>query len=167
MPAVPAGAILKRILQKERLSQKELAFRSDVYPQRINDLIYGKRKFTVELSFRLEKALGIATPGYFYRVQANYDIYCHVDAQERKHTPDLSIINRSLFWEASSIDSINWIKNANWVVQRAFEYGNRQEIEEIIRYYGREKVSDILNKIPKGDIWKEKDRQKNRNIFEI
>jgi plasmid maintenance system antidote protein VapI len=59
MPGVPAGAILKRILQKELLSQKEIAEKSSIYPQRINDLISGKRKFTPESSFRLEKALGI------------------------------------------------------------------------------------------------------------
>ena len=48
MPAVPAGAILKRILQKENLSQKEIAKKTAIYPQRINDLINGKRKFNPE-----------------------------------------------------------------------------------------------------------------------
>jgi plasmid maintenance system antidote protein VapI len=167
MPAVPAGAILKRILREEQLSQKEIAKKSAIYPQRINDLISGKRKFTPELSFRLEKILGLSTLGYFCRIQTNHDIYCYQDEQERKHTPDLTIMNRALFWETTSLDKINWIKNANWVIQRTFEYGNQQEIEEIIRFYGREKIIKVLNAIPTTDTWKLNDRNKNRQLWKI
>jgi len=167
MPSVPAGAILKRILQKEHLSQKEIAERAGIYPQRINDLINGKRKFTPELSSRLEKALGLSTLGYFCLIQTNHDIYCYQDEQERKHTPDLSKLHKALFWEVYSLEKINWIKHANWVITRAFEYGNQQEIEEIIRFYGREKISTILNAIPQTDTWKIKDRNKNRQLFAI
>ena len=167
MPAVPAGAILKQILQKEHLSQKEIAKKSAIYPQRINDLINGKRKFTPESSSRLEKALGISTLGYFYRIQANHDIYCYQDEQERKYTPDLSKLHKALFWETSSLEKINWLKNADWVIQRAFEYGNQQEIEEIIRFYGREKITEVLNTIPATDTWKLNDRSKNRQLFGI
>ena len=167
MPAVPAGAILKRILQKEQLSQKEIAKRTAIYPQRINDLISGKRKFTPESSARLEKALGISTLGYFYLIQTNHDIYCYQDEQERKHTPDLSKLHKALFWETYSLEKINWIKHANWVIQRTFEYGDMQEIEEIIRFYGREKIAGTLNAIPLTDTWKIKDRNKNRQQFRI
>jgi addiction module HigA family antidote len=167
MPAVPAGAILKRILQKEHLSQKEIAKKSDIYPQRINDLINGKRKFTPELSFRLEHALEFSSPGYFYRIQTNHDIYCYQDEQERKLTPDLSKLHKALFWEIYSLEKINWLKSANWVIQRTFEYGNKQEIEEIIRFYGREKVSTILKAIPITDTWKLKERNKNRQLFGV
>lgn len=30
------------------------------------------------------------------------------------------------------------------VVQRVFEYGNKQEIDEIIRFYGKETIKTIL-----------------------
>jgi len=165
--AVPAGAILKRILQKEHISQKEIAKKSGIYPQRINDLINSKRKFTPELSFRLENALGISPLGYFYQIQTNHDIYCYQDKQERKHTPDLSKLHKALFWEVCSLEKINWLKNANWVIQRAFEYGTKQEIEEIIHFYGREKVTEVLNAIPATDTWKLSDRNKNKQLFEI
>jgi len=167
MPAVPAGAILKRILQKEHLSQREIAGKSAIYPQRINDLIVGKRKFTPEISSRLENALGIPTLGYFYRIQANYAIYSYQDEQERKHTPDLSKLGKALFWETDSLEKINWLKSANWIIQRTFECGNQQEIEEIIRFYGREKVTETLNAIPSTDTWKLYYRNKNRQLFEI
>ena len=167
MPAVPAGAILKRILQKEGLSQREIARKSAIYPQRIHDLIAGKRKFTPELSSRLEKALGISTLGYFYRIQTNHDIYSYQDEQERKHTPDLSKLHKALFWETYSLEKINWLKSADWVIQRAFEYGSQQEIEEIIRFYGREKVTDALNTIPATDTWRLNDRNENRQRFAV
>ena len=166
MPSVPAGAILKRILQKERITQKEIADKSDIYPQRINELINGKRKFTPELSFKLEKALELSTQGYFYLIQTNYDIYSYQDEEERKHTPDLSKINKALFWEAK-IEKINWIRCAHNIIKRAFEYGDKMEIEEIIKFYGRKKVSEVLNAIPKTDTWKLRDRSKNRQLFEI
>jgi len=167
MPAVPAGAILKRILQKERLSQNEIARRTTIYPQSISALIRGKRKFTLETSSRLEKALGISTLGYFYKIQSNHDFYLCQDEQERKHKPDLSKLRKALFWETTSFDKINWIKNANWVIQRVFECGNHQEIEEIIRFYGRQKITEILNAIPPTDTWRLKDRTKNRELFGI
>ena len=167
MPAVPAGAILKRILQKEHLSQKEIAKKSTIYPQRINDLINGKRKFTPESSSLLENALNISTLGYFYRIQTNHDIYRYQDDRERKHTPDLSKLHKALFWETTSLDKINWVKNADWVIQRTFECGNRQEIEEIIRFYGREKIINTLEAIPTTDTWRLQERNKNRQLFGI
>ena len=88
MPAVPAGAILKRILQKENITQKEFAQKSAIYPQRINELVNGKRKFTPKMTVRLEKALGNVPPGFFYQIQANHDVYQYQDEQERKVTPD-------------------------------------------------------------------------------
>jgi plasmid maintenance system antidote protein VapI len=166
MSSVPAGAILKHILKKEKLTQKEIAEKSNIFPQRINDLIMGKRKFTPELSNRIEKVLGLSTLGFFYKIQTNNDIFCYQDEQERKITPNLAKLHRSLFWEIYSLD-INWNRQANWVIQRVFEYGNQQEIEEIIRFYGREKVIGILNAIPKTDIWKLQDRTINREKFDI
>ncbi|MDR2971069.1 MAG: helix-turn-helix transcriptional regulator [Bacteroidales bacterium] len=166
MSAVPAGAILKHILKKENLSQKEIAEKSAIYPQRINDLIKGKRKFTPELSSRLEKALDIPILGFFCKIQTNYDIYCYQDEQERKITPDLSKLHKALFWD-TLIEKINWIRSANYVVQRAFEYGNKMEIEEIIKFYGYKKVAEALNAIPVTDTWKLNDRNRNRELFRV
>jgi plasmid maintenance system antidote protein VapI len=167
MPAVPAGAILKHILKKENISQKEIAEKSAIYPQRINDLIKGKRKFTPELSSRLEKSLGISILGFFCKIQTNHDIYCYQDEQERKITPDLSKLHKALFWETYSLDKINWIKHIRWVIQRVFEYGGQQEIEEIIHFYGHEKITETLNAIPVTDTWKLNDRNRNRKRFRI
>ncbi|GHV09473.1 hypothetical protein FACS1894162_0060 [Bacteroidia bacterium] len=159
---IPAGAVLKRILQKERIGQKEVALKASLFPQRINDLITGKRKFTPEMSVSIEKALGLSIIGYFYKIQANYEINRYKEEQEKKDTPNLKKLSEVLFWD-TDMYNINWIKSANWVIQRAFEYGQPEEIKEIIRYYGKEKVTETLNSIT--DVWKEKDRNKNKSIY--
>lgn len=45
------------------------------------------------------------------------------------------------------------------MIQRVFEYGDRQEIEEIIRFYGKETVKSVLSAI-KSD-WRKDNRDKN------
>jgi plasmid maintenance system antidote protein VapI len=161
---VPAGAILKKILEKEKISQKQIAKKAAIYPQRINDLISGKRKFTPEMSVNLEKAIGITNIGYFYKIQANHEVYTYEEEQDRKITPDLTQINKGLFWD-TVFEKINWIKGAKWIIQRTFEYGNEQEIKEITRFYGKEKITDTLNSID--EKWKEKDRIANRKKFNV
>jgi plasmid maintenance system antidote protein VapI len=161
---VPAGAILKKILEKEHLSQTKIAQKAAIYPQRINDLISGRRKFTPEMSVNLEKAIGITNIGYFYKIQANHEVYLYEEEQDRKIIPDLSKFKNSLFWDVN-FERINWLKNVKWIIQRAFEYGNEQEIREIIRFYGKEKVTLVLNCID--EKWKEKDRIANREKFAV
>jgi plasmid maintenance system antidote protein VapI len=159
---IPAGAVLKRILHKEGIGQKEVALKASLFPQRINDLITGKRKFTPEMSVLIEKALGLSVMGYFYKIQANYEINRYKEEQEKKDTPNLEKLSEMLFWD-TDMHNINWIKNANWVIQRTFEYGQPEEIKEIIRYYGKEKVAKVLDAID--DTWKEKDRNKNKITY--
>jgi len=166
MSRVPAGAILQHILENKHLSQKEISEKSAIYPQRINDLIKGKRKFTPELSNRLEKVLDIPTLGFFCKIQTNHDIFCYQDEQERKITPDLTKLHKALFWD-TDMDKVNWIRSAKYIIQRVFEYGNKMEIEEIIKFYGSEKVTEALNAIPVTDKWKLNERNKNREKFRV
>jgi len=59
--------------------------------------------------------------------------------------PDLSKFRPGLFWD-TVIESINWQKQKNAVIQRVFERGNELEKEEILRYYGSEAVNKIMSK---------------------
>jgi plasmid maintenance system antidote protein VapI len=161
---VPAGAILKKILEKENISQKTIAQKAGVFPQRINDLISGKRKFTLEMSVNLAKAIGISDIGYFYKIQANHEVYNYEDEQERKITPDLTIFKNSLFWD-TDIRKINWLKSPKWIIQRVYEYGNDQEIREINNFYGQAKVHELLNQID--EKWNERNRNANRLKFAV
>lgn len=63
----------------------------------------------------------------------------------------------------TGIEKINWIKNKEWVIQRIFEYGNHKEIEEAIRFYGKEIIRNVLQNTH--SKWKEETREKNFKEF--
>ena len=158
----PAGKVLEHILRKAKLTQKQLSKKSGIYPQRISELIKGRRAFTIQQSFDIEKALGIGIEGYFYKIQANYQVYAYLTEKDLTKHPDLSKFSPALFWD-TRIEKINWIRNKEWVIQRVFEYGNKQEIEEIIRFYGKETIRTILHGI--NSKWKKETRERNYKEF--
>lgn len=143
MEDVPAGKILEVILKKKNISQKELANMLNEYPQHICAFIKGKRKFNIKTSIAIEKALGISISGFFFKIQANHEIYNYIMEEERKIHPDLSKLSKGLFWD-TRIEKINWLRNKKWVIQRTFEYGNEEEIKEIIRFYGKDTIKQII-----------------------
>jgi hypothetical protein len=54
-------------------------------------------------------------------------------------------LRRELFWDINA-DRIPEIleKSPSWVIVRVFQYGELEEIAEIIKLYGREKVKEVL-----------------------
>ena len=159
---IPAGTILKRIVDKEHINQKQLSEKSGIIPQRLNDYIKGKRKFTPQVSLQLEKALGISMPGYFYVIQAQYEITQAKNNIELQNHPDIQKFRKALFWD-THIEKINWIANKNWVIQRVFEYGNEIEIKELIAFYGKEIVKNEIKNIQ--STWKKDSREQNFKTY--
>ncbi|MBO4614903.1 MAG: helix-turn-helix domain-containing protein [Bacteroidales bacterium] len=155
---IPFGAILDRIRTKEHLSQRELASRSGIPYQRINDFIANRRRISPENSLRLEKALGIDFQCFFYQAQTNYDIYMATKQLLELPSPSRSKFRKTLFWD-TDYDALNWQHNCEWIIQRVFDYGNETEIKETIRFYGREKVIGVLRSV--NDPWNEKIRNIN------
>jgi hypothetical protein len=51
--------------------------------------------------------------------------------------------NRRIFWDVD-FDTINYNKNARFVIERVFERGDVEDIRECRRYYGDEKITDVL-----------------------
>ena len=113
-------------MQKERLSQRELARRSGIVPQRINDLLSERRRITADMSIKLEKALGIPHTGYFYIIQANHDVYL-VEKQLQTH-PIANTFRKELFWDTDK-SGLDWVSNRQWIIQRVFSYGNDKIVE--------------------------------------
>ena len=140
---IPCGAVLQRIMTKEGISQSQLAERSGIVRQRICDYLANRRRVTVEASLNLEKALSISICGFFYRIQANHDIYTCMQEQSKSYHPNLAAYRKALFWD-TDMERLNWDKNKQWIIRRAFEYGNEEEIHETIRFYGKECVCEIL-----------------------
>ncbi|MBP5796852.1 MAG: helix-turn-helix transcriptional regulator [Bacteroidales bacterium] len=155
---IPCGAVIDRIRIKKHLSQRELAERSNIIYQRINDFITGRRKISPEQSLLLERALGIEIQCFFYQVQSNHEIYTAINRIAQSAHPDLSKYRKALFWD-TTFDTIEWQRNAAWVIRRVFEYGNAKEIRETIRYYGRERIRGTLAALQ--DHWNEEIRTQN------
>lgn len=155
-PHIPCNAVLKRIMKKEHLSQRELARRSGIMPQRINDYLSDRRRISAETSVKLEKALGITHTGYFYFIQANHDVYLF--CQKEGKYPNLSAFRNELFWDTDK-KHLDWEGNKQWIIQRVFEYGNESEIAETINFYGKETALETLKAIESD--WKKDSRLAN------
>lgn len=145
--SVPAGAILYRIMQQKHLRQTTLAQKTELIPQRINDLIMGRRRFTPQNSFLLEQALDISLHGFFYKIQANHDIY-QAQLADSQHKPNLSLLSQTTFWDVD-LSKLEWTKCRDWAIRRVLEYGTKEEIEELHRFYGHEAFVKIKEN-PKG-----------------
>ena len=153
--SIPAGVVLQRILRKENVSQKKLSDQTGIITQRINDLVKGKRRFTVETSATLARYLPVPEPGYFYRLQCNHDIFTYIENHLRQSV-DRSQFRDALFWDIDAT-SLDWNKHKRWIIQRVFEYGNDTEVQTIIDHYGPRVVKDTLSTIQ--DEWKRDARE--------
>ena len=137
------GIILERELKKRNLAKGRFALSINEHPQTLATITKGKRRMNPALSLKIELALGMEE-GYFMVLQAYNDIEQEKIKQAFTNHPDLSLIRQVVFWD-TSVNNINWEKNMPSVVKRIFERGNEQEINEIIRFYGKELVSSTMN----------------------
>ena len=136
-----------RIVQQKHLHQKALAQKTGLIPQRINDLIMGRRRFTPQNSFMLEQALDISLQGFFYKIQANHDIY-QAQLTSGQPKPNLNRLTQTTFWDVD-LSKLEWRKSQDWAIRRVLEYGTKEEIEELHRFYGHEAFAKIKEN-PKG-----------------
>jgi len=139
------GFVLDRELKKRSLKQRPFALSVGVHPQTFNAISKGKRSLPTSLALKIERKLGL-DEGSLVLLQAYYDIE---KEKEKIHTetPNLTLLRRSLFWD-TDILRIDWQNQAQAVIERIFERGNKEEKEEIIRFYGENKVKSTLN-LPK------------------
>lgn len=144
---VHPGAVLSRELKIRGIESKQFAAAIDVYPQTLSAIRNEKRGINPTLSIKLGKALGV-DDAYFMLLQAYYEV-----EQARKallkddRKPNMDLIRPILFWD-TDIQKIDWQAQQKAVVKRIFERGNDAEIEEIISFYGRDIVIDLLKSIP-------------------
>lgn len=137
------GLILKREMDKRGIKNVELASGLNEHAQTIGAIIKCKRKINPQLSVKLGERFLIA-PDYFMQLQASYDVKKY-QAKRAQKTPDLEILRKILFWD-TEIETIDWEKYKDSVINRVFQRGNDQEKKEITRFYGSETVQNCLNK---------------------
>lgn len=138
------GFIIKRELEKRSLKQRPFALSIDEHPQTFNAITKGKRAIPTSFALKIEQALGLKE-STVVMLQAFYDIY--KEKQKNKPKPDLSLLRATLFWD-TDVETIDWEKHYKNVIQRVFERGNTIEKREITRFYGDEKVQQVLQSSP-------------------
>ncbi len=142
MKETPAGAVLNHIISKSNLAKKDVAEGIGITPQRMNDLIHGKRRVTVEMSLLLESILNIQKAGFFYQIQTNYDIFRQQRKLAESKKPNLEAFSKTTFWDVD-IRKIDWDKNKMFVIYRVLEYGTADELKEIESFYGKNQITKL------------------------
>lgn len=127
---------------KRSLKQRPFAIAIEEHPQTLNAITNGKRKLPIPMALKIEKKLGLEE-GTLASLQTYYEIE---KEKSNSKTPNLSILRKSLFWD-NNINHIDWQKQQKAVIRRIFERGNTIEREEILRFYGKQKVNNALRSI--------------------
>ena len=78
-PVTPGEMLLEELLKPMGISQYRLAKEIGVPPQRIGEIIGGKRTITADTDLRLCRFFGLSN-GYWLRAQAAYDTEVAQDA---------------------------------------------------------------------------------------
>jgi len=140
---VHPGAILERELKIRNLKKSEFATLIGEFPQTLNFILKQKRSLQPKISLKMDRLLG-AEDGYFYSLQAYYDIrQVQLEEIEKQPKPNTEIILPPLFWD-TDFKKIDFISNYRAVIERVFERGNKAQIEEIIRFYGKDRVIEVI-----------------------
>ena len=140
------GIVIKRELKKRSIKQRPFAISIKEHPQTLNAITNGNRNLNTALALKIEDKLGLEE-GTLAILQTYYEI----DKEKEKlgsKKPNLSLLRKSLFWD-TDIDQIDWQKQSKAVIRRVFERGNETEKNEILRFYGREKVNSTVSSIPR------------------
>lgn len=136
------GVLIEKELKKKKIPSGRFAISINEFPQTLSAIINGRRSMNLPLSLKIEKELGYEE-GFLMSLQLYHDIKILKQKDSEKHKPDLSKFRKVIFWD-TDIQKIDWEKNKRAVIERVFERGNKTEQEEIIRFYGQEKVNYYL-----------------------
>jgi antitoxin HigA-1 len=77
-PLHPGEVLMEEFLRPLGISQNKLALNLHVAPQKINEIVHGKRSITADTALRLSIALG-TTPDFWLGLQKDYDLETAID----------------------------------------------------------------------------------------
>ncbi len=136
------GIILERELKKRNLQKRSFALSIGEHPQTLYTITKGKRKLNTALALKIEENLSLEE-GTLVLLQTYFDIK-EEKFKKMFSTPNLSLIRKSLFWD-TDITKIDWDKHYKAVIRRIFERGNEIEKQELVNFYGTEKIHIALS----------------------
>ena len=146
------GKIVGLELQERNLSQRAFAAAIDEHKQTLNAVITGRRKLTVEMALKIEKALGY-DEGFLLTLQAYYEIAEYKNRKANESVRGAPAIRRMLFWD-TDFDKIDWGRSKESILERVMERGDENEKQEIARFYGMDRAElerykpDLSYRIP-------------------
>ena len=143
LKGVHPGKFIERELLKSKISKRQFALSINEHPQTLGAIIKGTRNMNVDLSLKIEEKLELEE-GFLMTLQVFHDI--KKAKRDVNYKPDLSKLNKITFWD-TTFEKIDWRLMKISVIKRIFSYGNKDEQEEIIRFYGKNEVDKILSKI--------------------
>jgi plasmid maintenance system antidote protein VapI len=138
------GIILEREFKKRALHKRPFALSIGEHPQTLNAITKGKRKLNIALALKIEEKLGFEE-GSLAILQTYFDINEEKQKNET-NKPNMKLLRNSLFWD-TDISKIEWNKQFSAVIRRVFDRGNEIEKQELIRFYGSEKINIVLNQV--------------------
>ncbi|MFY7911995.1 MAG: DUF6922 domain-containing protein [Emticicia sp.] len=56
-------------------------------------------------------------------------------------------LSKQAFWDVD-FDSLDYEKEANWIIGRVFEWGKLSDLKNLLEFYGHKKCKDALLKAP-------------------
>ena len=142
LKGIHPGLFLKRELDNRNIESNQFAETIGENPQTISDIIAGRMSMNISLSSYIESVLDLEA-GFLMTLQAFYDIAEEENRLSKQNQPDLKKIRPILFWD-TKFENINFYTHSRYVINRVFERGSNEEIEEIIRFYGRKVILDSI-----------------------
>ncbi len=141
LKGIHPGVLVSHLLKKNKIKKKDFSLLVNEHPQTMSSIILGRRAMNTPLSMKIEKEFGLSE-GLLMCMQVYYDIN---SLKKNSHLkPNLEIFSNVLFWD-TKIENIDWQKHKKYVIQRVFARGNAEEINEIIKFYGRDTIIKHLN----------------------
>ncbi|HBG42750.1 MAG TPA: plasmid maintenance system antidote protein [Porphyromonadaceae bacterium] len=133
LKGIHPGKLIERELKKKGLTRQVLSEQTDIPYKTMNAIIAGRRNLTVLQALKIEQALGYKE-GFLAILQTYHNIRQYKDNEFSRIYAEPPRIRKSLFWDAD-FNKINWGKHQKAVIKRVLERGNKDEIEEIHRFY--------------------------------
>ena len=137
------GVFLQRELNNHGLKSGHFAESIGEHPQTLSAIIRGRRSMNIPLSLRIENALGLEE-GLLMTLQIHHDIAEEKRRLSQSNRPNITKFRSTLFWD-TTFEHIDFTAHKRYVINRVFERGTEEEIQETIRFYGKETILSTID----------------------